>query len=231
VKLTVNHWPCNTGSSVGINVWGPSGKVASSSAKDACTQEVSYNTGAGGATEVQLYNYNHGVGTWWSLTAEGLAIGGPPAAAAAPAAPATTATTTMTTTATTGATTTAAAAPAAPAAAAPAAAPAPGAGTLSASGTVFGNNGGAYADHNVTVQEGKKYHATMTVGADAGGKWDGVGFNVWGPSGHITKGAYTSPTTIEADFTADGDVVYLVQPYNYHHGLTVWYALEVKPAE
>jgi hypothetical protein len=238
VTITVNHWPCNTGSSVGVNVWGPTGKLASSWAKDACTQEAKYNTGAGGATEVQLYNYNHGVGTWWSLMAEGLAIGGPAAPAAPAAAAADTASTTMdsaTTTAATTSTTTMAAtdmaatttattttaAPAAPA----------GAGTLSVGGSVFGNGGGAYVDHNLTVEEGKKYHVTMTVSPDAGGKWNGVGFNVWGPSGHIAMGSYTSSNTIEADFTADGNVVYLIQPYNYHHGLNVWYALEAMPAD
>jgi hypothetical protein len=223
VTLTLMHWPCVTGKAIGLNVWGPSGKLASSWESNACTQKASFNTGSGGSAQIQLFNYLHGVGTWWSLDAEGITLGAAPAPAAAPAvaAAAPAADTTM-----------AAAAPAAaPAAAAPAPAAAPAAASASvmAGGTVFGDSGGAYADHNLTVEEGKMYSVEMTVGLDRGGAWPGVGFDVWGPGGkRIAQGMWTDADTVAASFTADGNVVYLIKVHNYHHGLTAWYSLDAK---
>jgi hypothetical protein len=66
----------------------------------------------------------------------------------------------------------------------------------------------------------------MTAGTDWGGTWPGVGFDVWGPGGRVASGKWTSHNVVEATFTATGNVVYLVQPYNYHHGLTLFYTLE-----
>jgi hypothetical protein len=222
VSLTLMHWPCNTGKAIGLSVWGPSGKLASSWEKDACTQSASFNSGAGGNAQIQLYNYLHGVGTWWSLDAEGVALSGMAApAAAAPMAAAVPAADTTTTTM-------AAAAPAAPAAPAPAG----GASAVMAGGTVFGDSGGAYAEHNLAVEEGKNYTVEMTVGLDWGGTWPGVGFDVWGPGGHrIARGTWTDQDTVSASFTADGNVVYLIKVHNYHHGLTAFYSLDAKAAQ
>lgn len=232
VTLTLTHWPCNTGGAIGLNVWGPSGKLAGSSASDACTEMASFNTGDGGSATIQLYNYMHGVGTWWALDAEGISLGAAPAAPAAPAATEAEAATDSTAAAgenamagesamtDTTATTEAAAAPAAPAAAAPAA------GSLSVGDSLFGDAGGAYDNYNLTVQEGSSYTVEMTIGTDRGGNWPGVGFDVWGPSGHVARGSWVDNDTLSATFTANGDVVYLIQPYNYHHGLTLFYSLE-----
>jgi hypothetical protein len=230
VTVTVQHWPCDMGSALGLEAWGASGMLGSSTHKDACTEVLSFNSGAGGAAEIKLYNYAHGVGTWWTATSEGADLGGMAMAAettmAEPAATtAMTTTATMTTTASAAMTETMAAeTTAAPAMAAPVA-------MLSTSGTVFGDTGGAFANHDLTVTEGKTYTVKMTVGTEPGGNWNGMGFSVWGPNGLVTNAHMTDWNMYEATFTADGDVVYLVQPYNYNHGVTMWYALSSEGGE
>ena len=64
------------GDAVGIAVWSPSGQLGASEQKDACTQELAWNTGAGGPAEIKLYNYLAGVGTWWTMTSTGMALPG-----------------------------------------------------------------------------------------------------------------------------------------------------------
>jgi hypothetical protein len=220
VTLTLSHWPCQTGESVGLNVWGASGLLAHSWESDACTQKAWFNSGSGGMAEIQLFDYLHGVGTWWSLSAEGITLGGSapaqPAPVAAEAKPAEAAGTTMSAS-TAAATTTTAAAPKASSG-------------LLATDTIFGDTAGAFDNYNLTVEEGKSYTVRMTVGTDWGGNWPGVGFDVWGPQGHVASGAWTSTNTLEATFKATGNVVYLVQPFNYHHGLTLFYTIETVPS-
>jgi len=232
VTLSLQHWPCLTGTSVGINVWGADGLLATSTEKDACTQEATFNTGDGGAAEIQMYDYLHGVAMFWSLQADGIALGAAPAAPVeATAEEATTegATTAGATTeeATTEETTTEAAT-----VETTAAEETSGAASLTESATLFGDIGGAHDSYDLAVEEGKSYHVSMTVGTDRGGQWNGVGFDVWGPGGeHIASGKHTAFNVIEATFTADGNVVYLIQPYNYHHGLTAFYSLEASLAD
>ncbi len=222
VTITLEHWPCQTGRAIGINVWGPGGLLARSRERNACTQVARFNSGDGGKATIQAFNYLHGVGTWYSLSAEGITLPGavaPAAAAEAPAAPAPAE---------------AEAAPAepveakveAPAAAEAAPAPAPAAAVKVEGATVLGNLGGAYGVHELAVTAGHTYKVTMTYGLDRGGEWKSVGFHVWCPSGWAASGRKVTWETKQATFTAAEDGVCGIQVYNYHHGVTLFYSLE-----
>jgi hypothetical protein len=95
----------------------------------------------------------------------------------------------------------------------------------------MGDIGGAYGTYPIPVIEGNTYTVTMTYGTPSGGMWPGVGFKVWGPDGLVATGAKPSKhdaDTKTATFTADTTGTYTVQVYNYHHGLVVFYSLEVE---
>lgn len=222
VTLTLSHWPCNTGNAIGVEVWGANGLIGRSRQQDACSQTVSFNTGTGGAAEIKAYNYLSGVGTWWSLSATGMALPGgmapKPAPAVEPAAAE-------------------AAAPAAEgemaAAAAPAPAPAPAAPMAPAAGAVnvdnavlYGTEGGGIMKYDFMVVGGTTYDATLTYASPNGGNWPGVGFTVWGPTGLVAKGS-GGVGQASASFTAGGNDMYTVEVHNYHPGVPVFYALSV----
>jgi hypothetical protein len=241
VTLTLSHWPCNTGPAIGIEVWGADGLMGMSSEKDACTQELSWNTGDGGPAEIKAYNYLPGVGTWWSMSATGLTLPGAtapmaaePAAEGEMAAEAAPAEGEM-------------AAEAAPAEgemakeAAPAegemaaeaapveAAAAPAAGTVSVDNAVlYGTEGGGIMKYDFLAEGGKTYDVTMTYGSPLGGTWPGVGIKVWGLSGLVATGS-SDGVHATASFTAGGNDQYTVEVYNYHPGLPIFYSLEVVP--
>lgn len=239
VTLKLAHWPCNTGQSISFAVWGAASKIAGSRQHDACTQSAMFNTGAGGAAKIQLSNYLHGVGTWYTLTAEGMTLPGTmPAPSAAPAAGATTTEAEPAPTAAPGAaapkaadmmTDAAPAAAMAPAAAAPAAAPA--ASINVQDQTLLGNSGGASANYDLMVKEGQTYTVKMHYGTDMGGTWPAIGFKVWGPNGWVASSHAAGSGHAEATFTATGDVKYSIQVYNYHHGVTAFYGIEAMAAE
>lgn len=243
ITITIDHWPCMTGRAIGIKVWTPDGLLAQSTESSPCTQEVSFNSGEGGPAQVQFYNYLHGVGTYYSISSEGMELPG-----AAPVAEE----------------------PAEEEAMEEEAAeeemaeeeameeeadeeemaeeePAEGemaeeeameepeepevTGTVSAEDDLVGNSGGAFNQYDLAVTEGTEYEVVMTYGAHGGGEhWNGVGFNVWGPGGTwVAQGKQVSWNQMKATFTADGDVVYLIQVYNYNHGLAISYGLEAGP--
>jgi hypothetical protein len=219
---------------VGLNVWGPSGKLASSSHSDSCTEKAWFNTGDGGQAEIQLYDYLHGIGTWWSVAASGISLGAAPAPAAMDTSAEMTSTSdtsmadeSMAATSeetaageTSMAADTTMAGEESMAGEAAMAAPTSGDSTINATDTLFGDSGGAFDNYNLTVEEGKTYTVEMTVGTDAGG-----------PSGMVAQGTWMDNDTVSATFTADGNVVYLIQPYNYHHGLMAFYSLEAAAAQ
>lgn len=235
VTIKLAHWPCNTGQSISFAVWGAASKLASSHQHDACTQSAMFNTGAGGMAKLQMSNYLHGVGTWYTLTAEGMTL--PEAMPAPSAAPAAASTTTEDEPA-----------PAPPpAAAAPkaadmmtdtsASAPAMAAGAMAPAAsinaqdqTLLGNSGGASASYDLMVKEGQSYTVKLHYGTDMGGTWPGIGFKVWGPNGWVASSHATGSGSAEAMFTASGDVKYTIQVYNYHHGVTAFYGIEAMAA-
>jgi len=229
VTLKLAHWPCNTGNSVGINVWNASGQLATSHQHDACTEAAMFSTGSGGSAEIQVYNYLTEVGSWYTLTADGMTL---PGASAMPAAKSMTTDTTMAgdkamtadsatgTTAATGTSMTAGAATAGDKAMA--------AGdSVDVQGqTLLGNSGGAASRHDLMGKEGQSYSVKLQFGTDMGGTWNGIGFKVWGPSGWVTDSHATGSGAAEASFTASGNVKYTIEVYNYHHGVTAFYSLQ-----
>jgi hypothetical protein len=232
VTLKLEHWPCLTGGAVGVNVWTADGWLAQSEEADACTQEASFNTGAGGPASIQVFNYLHGIGTWYSLTAEGITLPGAMPAAPAEVAPAEEAAPVAEAEEAEEAVPAEEAAAAEPAEEAEEAAemmpvaPAPAGKVMVEDATLFGNSGGAFASYDLAVMAGKEYEVTMTYGADLGGEWKAVGFNVWCASGWAAQGAKVDMDTKEATFTADADGTCQIQVYNYYEGLTVFYSLE-----
>ena len=229
VTLTLNHWPCNTGDAIGIEVWDPSGLQGMSAQKDACTQELAWKTGAGGPAEIKMYNYLAGVGTWWMMTSTGFALPGgaapvPMAAAAKPAEAA------VMVEAAKPAEAVVVTEAAQPVVAAPA--PKPAAGMLSMDNVVlYGDPGGGIQKYDLMVTQGTKYDAKLVFASPNGGTWPGVGFNVWGPDGLVATSDVTEPGVAEATFTAGGNDKYYVEVYNYHGGVPIFYALDVKPAQ
>ena len=238
VTLTLSHWPCQAGAAVGFHVWNAGGMLADSSEIEACKHQAKFNTGKGGWAEIQAYNYLDGVGVWYTLEAEDLNLSSGTMAKPKMMAAKTNmmATKTMTTTAEAGMmkatkaeTGTMAAKPMAMTAK-----PAKTAKTAAATDSLhvynqalLGNSGGAFGMHNLMVKEGKSYTLRMTyVAPDAGGSWPAVGFNVWGPGDKWVAASHAvDNNTAEATFTADGNVMYLVQPYNYHQGVGILYNL------
>lgn len=234
VTLTLNHWPCNTGDAIGLEVWGPAGLMGQSMQKDACTQELAWKTAAGGPAEIKMYNYLAGVGTWWQMMSTGVALPGAmapmapaaPVAAAEPKADTTTAAAAKpaaetVTAAKPAAETTVAAKPVAPAA-----------GTLSVDNAVlYGDPGGGIMKYDLMVKKDTPYDATLVFASPNGGTWPGVGFKVWGPDGLVTTGKSGSPGMVSAKFTPGGDDKYYVEVYNYHGGVPVFYSLDVKPVQ
>jgi hypothetical protein len=249
VSLTLMHWPCDTGNAVGLEVWTASGMAGRSSQKDACTQSLAWNSGSGGAAEVKLYNYLPWVGTWWTLTSDGFTLPGAPAPSTTMAA-STMASTTASTTASTASSMTAgttmaapadtmapastaamAPAPAAPAAASGAMMAAPAAMVNVDNAVLYGDAGGASSNYDMLVKEGTTYNATLSFASPNGGNWPGVGFTVWGPNGQVAASSMTDPHHASATFTADGNVKYTIQVYNYHPGVPVFYHLDVAAAQ
>jgi hypothetical protein len=234
VTLTLNHWPCNTGDAIGIEVWGPSGNLGMSEQKDACTQELAWNTGAGGPAEVKAFNYLAGVGTWWMLTSTGFTL--PGATAPKPVAEKPAAETAEMAKPAAAAVTTTAAKPAAEAAEKPAVAAKPATqaapGMLSVNNVVlYGTEGGGIQKYDLMVKKGTTYNAVMDFASPNGGTWPGVGFKVWGPDGLVAESQADEPGQARATFTAGGDDKYYVEAYNYHSGVPIFYALSVKPAQ
>jgi hypothetical protein len=232
VTITLAHWPCDIGDAVSFDVWSATDHLASSSQATSCTQEASFNTGDGGPAKLIMHNYLHGVGTWYSLSATGIELPGAQAPApvvaseeAKEAAPAE------------GVATTAepvvAAVPAetVPVVVEPVAAAAPAAeGVIVDNATVLGDIGGAYGTHVINAEAGKTYKVTMVYGTPVGGTWTGVGFKVWGPEGLVAVGDAPdlhNANEKTATFTAESTGPYTIQVYNYHHGLVLFYSLEV----
>lgn len=206
VTLKLGHWPCNTGTAVGLNVWGASGRLAASHQADACTQTATFNTGNGGKAEIQAYNYLRGLPVWYSLTADGMTLPGTMAPAA--------------TASTTGATTTMPATTAATA------------DVLNIQNqTLFGNAGGAANRHDLMVKEGQTTTVKMSYGTDMGGTWPAIGLKVWGPDGWVASSHPTGLGTAEATFMSPGNVKYIVEVYNYHSGVTAFYGLQAMTSE
>jgi hypothetical protein len=235
VTLTLNHWPCNTGDAVGLEAWGKSGMLGMSSAADACTQVLTFNTGAGGPIEVKQFNYLDGVGTWWMLSGSGVNLPGATAmTTTTKAAPAMAETKPATTAMTTGGATTMTTAPAAAAKPAAAAQPAmaPAAATLDVNNAVlYGEAGGAFGKYDLMVKKGTTYDAMLQTGSPNGGSWPGTGLEVYGPDGLVTSAGADNTGAASAQFTAGGDDKYYVVVYNYHAGVPIFYHLGVKPAQ
>ncbi len=241
VTITLDHWPCMTGVAIGIKVWTPDGLIARSMEATPCTQEVSFNTGDGGPAQIQFYNYLHGVGTYYSIMAEGMELPG----AAAPVEEMAEeemaeaeeemaeeemaeAEEEMAEAEEEMAEEEMAEEEMAEEEAMPEAM-----GMITAEDSLVGNSGGAFNSYELAVEEGMEYEVTLTYGAHGGGEhWNGVGFNVWGPDyAWVAQGKQADFNQLTASFTADGDVVYMIQVYNYNHGITISYTLEAAPIE
>ncbi len=230
-SLRLAFWPCGNAAAFELEVWAPDRMLGKASQSGPCEKLLTWNTGDGGPVTIRFSNYLHGVGTNYSVTAEGFSLPG----ASAPAAMADAATTAddaaATTTDATTADATAADAPMADTTAATMAAddsatPVVGASAASG-GTLFGNSGGAFATHDMPVTEGTTYTLEMSRGLDVGGNWPAVGFHVWGPNGLVASSKASHDSPASATFTAAMDGTYTVQMYNYHHGHTMFYALHV----
>lgn len=238
--LRLSFWPC-TAHAVELEVWGAGGMLGKAGQSGACNKMLSWNTGAGGAATIRFSNYMHNVSTNYAVSAEGFSL--PGASAPAPAADTTAATDDAATADDAAADDTMAATDAAAddtmAAADTAEAPAATAGdetvmgieaageTGATTGTLLGNSGGAFATYDLPVTAGTTYNLEMTRGMDAGGNWPSVGFHVWSPNGLVTSSSMSHGSNATASFTATMDGTYTVQMYNYHHGMTMFYALMV----
>jgi len=228
VTLTLDHWPCQTGDAITFSVWGADGPLAMSEEATACSQTAAFNTGAGGPATLKVSNYLAGVGTWYSLMAEGIDLpGAAPMAVEETAAVAAPVEGEMVVKAKAVEAPVAAPVVAAPVVAAPVVAAAAVPGVIVENATVLGDVGGAYGTHKLTAEEGKTYTVTMVYGTDPGGSWKGVGFKVWGPDGQVAagEGELHDTTTKTATFTADAAGEYTVQVYNYHPGVVLFYSL------
>jgi hypothetical protein len=205
VTIELRYHPADpvTKLGVGFNVYASNGfyigpgQFVADTGGDGVLQ-LQYGDGNAATWLVQVYNYIPGASIGYTIMAEGLpAI----ATVAEPAPPVAEVVTTPET-----------AAPGEP---------------LTASGSLTGNAGGAYAVYKVTVPaDAADVQVTMTWSPDDPVIATGVGFVGYGPSGQVRRGAGTgNPGQRKATLAASAPGVYEIQVYNYIGGLTIQYAL------
>ena len=244
-ELRLAYWPCLNPDAVQLEVWGADSMLGSAGWSSPCEKTLAWNTGDGGAASIRFSNYLQGVGTNYSVSAEGFSLpgGDAPAAMMAEETMADDSDEAMmaddagdevmaddATMADEGEEAMAEEGDGEMMVAEAAADDTvmmadDGSGDSAANGTLVGNAGGAFATHALPVTSGTTYNLEMTRGMDVGGNWPAVGFHVWGSNGLVASSSMSYGSNAKATFTADMDGEYTVQMYNYHHGRTMFYAL------
>ncbi|NLG49081.1 MAG: multifunctional 2',3'-cyclic-nucleotide 2'-phosphodiesterase/5'-nucleotidase/3'-nucleotidase [Chloroflexi bacterium] len=93
-------------------------------------------------------------------------------------------------------------------------------------GTLVGNNGGAFAVYELMVESATDVSLRLQFAPDDPIIARGFGVNIYGPLGQVAVGRYTGQHGERtATFTAQPDVKYLIQVYNYIPNREVGYAI------
>lgn len=200
VVLTLTHDPCNTGGAVVLEAYGPHGFIGKSHEKDACTQELRFNTVGGGAGAIKLLNYLDGVTVAYTLASEGVTL---PAGEMEPEAPEPPAgdggTVSSSTTGITDA-------------------------LVGNAGGAF-KSYTLEAQAGETYELVLDY--TMASG---GSSWTGVGVNVWAPDDTLlASSTESSPSSHNVFFTPTSEMNLMVQVFNYNPNETMNFVLQGLP--
>ncbi len=243
-ELGITFWPCINPHAIDLEVYDASGLAGAAMQTGPCSKSLSWNTGAGGDVMIQMANYLHGIGTHWTITAEGFSLGEGSAMMAASMDDGMMADSDDAMMADDDAAMAdddammaeddgeeammadddAMMAEGTSDAMAPKVAMM---GDDAMAGTLVGDVGGSFFTYDMPVTAGETYTLRMTNGLGVGGNWNGVGFKVWGPNGLVATSTTMHGAPDSVTFTADMDGTYQVQVYNYHHGETLYYAFDM----
>jgi hypothetical protein len=200
VVLTLTHDPCNTEAAVVLEAYGPHGFIGKSGERDACTQELTFNTVGGGAGTIKMLNYLDGVMVSYVLSAEGVVLPESEAEPEAPEPPAGDDGTVSSTT--TGITDS----------------------LVGNAGGAF-KTYTLEAQAGETYELVLDYAM-----ASGGSSWSGVGVNVWAPDDALlASSTESSPSSHNVSFTPSSEMNLMVQVFNYNPNETMNFVLQGLP--
>jgi hypothetical protein len=210
VTIELRYVPADavTNSGVGLNVYGPNGYFIGQGQPITDTGgdgvlRLEYADSNPATWLLQVYNYIPDHTISYSIGAKGLPEALPAASVVTPAPAAATVETTSTTSTA----------------------------SMTRSGYLLGNGGGAYAFYELTVPaDADDVAVTLTFNPDDPAVSKGVGLLAYGPTGSVARGTPTgTPGARTLTLASANPGVYVIQVYNYIEGLTIQYGLSSAP--